>query len=108
MGKPAQTDLFGVPAAKQDPLRGMVRRTDAEEPRIAAAKHVDSRSALQQQIFDLLKANPMTDLELENHPSFSKYGYSTVRKRRSELFKAGQLERAGRRDGLAVWKVKHG
>lgn len=54
----------------------------------------------------LIELGPMTDGELENLPVFSHYGPSTVRKRRSELFQDGKVEKTGElRDRMNVWKA---
>lgn len=52
----------------------------------------------------------LTDRELEDLPQFAKFGPSTLRKRRSELYRAGRLvtvpgtdQKPLVRDGLTVW-----
>lgn len=91
---------------------GMVRRSNPQTS-VGAARAVRSvRSGLQLKILSILqRGGPMTDEELETHAELAAMNLapSTVRKRRSELFQAGELveagERANRRGSamLTVW-----
>lgn len=66
---------------------------------------------LRAQVFDAIAQageRGLTDLELEQLPSFRAYGFSTVRKRRSELYKQGRLVKAGERGGASVWVLAAG
>lgn len=88
-------------------LRGMIRKPD-HDTSIAAARGVaEFKTALQFRVFELLSHKAMTDGELETLPEFAHYRYSTVRKRRSELWQQNRLEWTGeRRQGQKVWRAK--
>jgi hypothetical protein len=95
-----------VMATPTHELRGMVRGTDAIESQRAATDQLSGRAKLQARLLDIIATEgPQTDKELEARPEFADYGPSTVRKRRNELMQAGKLERAGRRDGCAIWQI---
>lgn len=101
---PELFDWTPPPPQFPDPS-SMHRRNDADTS-IAAAERVakSGRKALQDRIEQLL-AIPMTDGELEKLPEFKHYGPSTVRKRRSELFKADRvIDTGARRNGMKVWR----
>lgn len=105
---PDTLDLFATPAP----------------PAAHTADHATSRAAAESLAPEFLKglrvevyrafveAAPegLTDVELEALPQFKDRGYgaSTLRKRRSELYKQGYLEERGRRDGCAVWRLPYG
>lgn len=87
-----------------------------EAPTVAPADHVTSRMAAERVLpiagslrLRVLRAiascEGLTDAELERLPEFASYGFSTVRKRRSELFKARLVAGDGTRLGLTVWKL---
>lgn len=93
---------------------GMVRRSNPHTSVVAARSVRGTRSALQVKILSILqRAGPLTDEELETHEEMAAMNLapSTVRKRRSELFQAGELVEAGERPNrrgsamLTVWKV---
>jgi hypothetical protein len=96
-------DLFDPPAPPTPD-----HRTPDYATSIAAAHRVRQASvALRPRILLLLEdagEAGLTDLELERHPAFDKYGASTVRKRRSELLALGLVRAAGKRDGATVWR----
>ncbi len=96
-------DLFEL----SDELDRMHRRPDHETAIAAARSVLSCRSELQAAILDVLKmCGPMTDGELEQYPTFSVYGPSTVRKRRSELYQAGQVAPTGEtRNRMKVWRA---
>jgi uncharacterized protein YcaQ len=84
----------------------MVRGTDAVESQRAACDVLGKLTAIQTQIVRILKAEgPQNARELEVRDEFRDLGVSTVRKRISELFHAGRIIQAGRRDGMAIWDV---
>lgn len=90
------------------PTRRMYRRTNPSTSREAAERVVDGRSDLQRLILSLIRATPMTDIEIEKRPEIKALDLSasTARKRRTELFQAGLIEACGRRNGATVWRVK--
>ena len=106
----AQSDLFESPD-----LAGMVRRNDHSTSVEAAERVYRKRSALQRAVLACyVTAGPMTDAELESRPEFGSYRYSTVRKRRSELFQEGLIEETGSKrpapgggSSLKVWRVSN-
>jgi hypothetical protein len=103
-----QGDLFTAPD-----LSGMVRRDDHETSIEAAEAIAPKRSPLQCAVLGaFIRLGRMTDAELEALPEFGGFAYSTVRKRRTELFQDGLVEETGekraRREGkarLKVWKA---
>jgi len=104
---PEQFDLFG----QQPDIRGM-HRTGDHQTSIAAAKTVKRKlSELHNRLIEAFKrVGPMTDGELELLPEFSDYGPSTIRKRRSELYQRGCLEKTSVRKSMGrspmvVWKL---
>ena len=97
-----QPDLFpSIPS-----VRGMVRRNSRETSREAARSVLPGLSELQSKILvAFANIGPMTDETLEG--IFSGYGFSTIRKRRSELFQAGLLVADGtekNRRGISMTK----
>lgn len=100
--------LSWTPPAPQHNDRSMHRKSD-HETSIAASERVakSCKTELQSAILEkLIELGPMTDGELESLPVFSHYGPSTVRKRRSELFQDGKVEKTGEvRSRMSVWKA---
>jgi hypothetical protein len=90
------------------PPPGMARSGDHDTSVDAAVKVAKVRSDLQRCVllaFELW--GPMTARQAERLPQFAHLAPSTVRKRISELYKAGELVEEGtRRDGMKVWKVR--
>lgn len=92
-------------------LKTMHRRDDPQTSIAAAKRILPGISSLQYRVYEsLLKyfrrtGNGMTDKELERLPEFRKCGYSTVRKRRTDLLQKGYVVDSGeKRDGLTVWE----
>lgn len=102
-------DLFGdepAPPVSEHDLRGMVRVPDHSTSIEAARGVTEIKRTLQKRVYELLTIRPRTDGELETLPEFSDYRYSTVRKRRSELYQDGLLVWTGeKRAGQKVWKA---
>ena len=98
-------DLFAAPvlAISTNAILGMVRGEGSIESQAAACRVLGKVSRLQGQILEALAGNGLNDRELEELPIFKTCGPSTVRKRRVELWQAGRLAKAGRRDGMAIW-----
>ena len=83
---------------------GMTRRHDHDTSIAAADRIQEHLSVLQEAVVTAFRVyGPMTARECERLNSFSRCGPSTVRKRISELYKAGKLVAVGRRDGMKVW-----
>ena len=85
----------------------MHRRSDPETSVRAADGLKPHLSRLQQQVLDAVRqrhgGRGMTDGEVERLPEFKRYGYSTIRKRMSELRRLGLLRWTGEtRDGMNV------
>jgi hypothetical protein len=102
---PSDDDL-GPLFAPTLPEAAPVAAVDHGTSRDAADRVLPITGALRRRILVLLidaYDEGMTDKELEDLPEMKRYGFSTVRKRRSELFKAGLLKAAGSRGGLTVW-----
>lgn len=80
---------------KQD-LRGMVRNPDHATSVQAAASVEPKLSKLQREVLEAIRNNPgCCDSDLENLPQFAHYSYSTIRKRRTELYQKGRIEIVG-------------
>ncbi len=96
-------DLFEL----ADEMDRMFRRPDHETSIAAARSVLPCRSELQSMILAaLVMRGAMTDGELESMPAFKIYAPSTVRKRRSELFQAGQVAPTGEvRKRMKVWRA---
>lgn len=89
---------------------GMVRTDDPATSVVAAETVLPKLNRLRTRVLTLIaEAGPdgLTDRELERLPEFAAYAYSTVRKRRTELYQAGYLVEAGVRDRLTVWTINH-
>ena len=106
----AQLDMaFAAPvlATPTRAIRGMVRGTDAIESQRGAVRQVSTRTMLQRRILEILAIEGDQNVkQLEARAEFRDLGVCTVRKRVSELFHSEMIERAGREDGCAVWRVK--
>jgi hypothetical protein len=87
---------------------GLVRIPDHDTSVAAAVKIALVRSQLQQTILWAFTLDgPMTAGECENLGCFKDCAPSTVRKRISELYKAGELVETGiKRNGMKEWKVR--
>jgi hypothetical protein len=84
----------------------MARRRDPETSHQAAAAVLPKVHSLHEQVLSALAAagpDGLNDRQLEQLPQFAKYGPSTIRKRRSELYQLGYVTHNGTRDGLMVW-----
>lgn len=101
-------DLFApAPARSEVYAAGMVRRGDHDTSVAAAERVLPGVTELQARVLEVIAAHgTMTDGDLENLPEFAHYAYSTVRKRRSELFAQKKIRWTGeRRDGMKVWAL---
>lgn len=88
------------------PLFLMHRASDPETSRQAAARVRDKLTPLQQRVLVAVAGcgrRGANGRELETLPAFADCGPSTVRKRLSELAKAGEVVEHGRRDGMTVY-----
>jgi len=92
-------------------LKTMHRRDDPQTSVDAAKKILPRISNLQFRVYEALlrhffrTGKGMTDKELEKLPEFKDCGYSTVRKRRTDLMHKGYVVDSGeKRDGLTVWE----
>ena len=84
----------------------MHRAADPLTSRAAAAGILPKVNTLHEQVLSALAAagaDGLNDRQLEQLPQFAKYGPSTIRKRRSELYQLGYVTHRGTRDGLMVW-----
>ncbi len=93
-------------------IRGMVRKGDPFTCILAAGTIEKKASELHAQITAEIfrHGHGMTDQELEDLPRFSGYAYSSVRKRRTELFQGGLLVVIGARKNkrgsvMQVWDL---
>lgn len=74
----------------------MARRMDPDTSHEAAAVVQPHVSRVQQLVLDVfIKRGPMTARAAERLPEFSQYGFSTIRKRISEMHRQGQLVEIG-------------
>lgn len=77
-------------------IAGMVRNPDHATSVQAAVSLGPKLRELQQKVLEAVRDHgPVNDWDLENMSSFSSYGPSTIRKRRSELYHAGLLVKVG-------------
>lgn len=92
------------------PLWGMSRRTDPQTSRAAALAILPGLNELQRRVLEAYAdLGAMTAKECEALPRFRDLGFSTVRKRASELVKVGALEATDeKRDRCYVLRVKGG
>jgi len=82
---------FGEPLAK-----GMARRTDPPTSHAAAEVVRPHLGKIQQHVLDVYAARgPMSARTAERLPDFEMYGFSTIRKRISELAQSGLLVPVG-------------
>jgi hypothetical protein len=93
---PVDFGLFAPQApikfAQDGPLKSMVRRGDHATSRAAAVAVEPRLSELQAEIMAALRHHgAMTDEEIERLSCFSMYAPSTVRKRRTDLYKMGRV-----------------
>jgi Fe2+ or Zn2+ uptake regulation protein len=87
-------------------LIATARRTDPETSHEAAQRITAKLSQLQARVLVAVAEfgeHGATAREVETLDAFADCGPSTVRKRLSELSKAGKLHDAGRRDGMTVY-----
>lgn len=104
-------DLFNpveaaVAAIPTRTLRGMVRGDDSVESQYAAVRQLPTRAQVSARLLAILDSEgPQTARELETRDEFAGFAPSSIRKRVSELYHAGELVKAGRRDGMAIWAV---
>ena len=99
-------DLFAaeVIATPTSAILGMVRGEGSIESQAACLKVLPKLTAIQCAILSALAHDgPQTARELENRKEFHGLAPSSARKRISELRQSGQIEQAGRRDGMAIW-----
>lgn len=83
-----QTDLFST--------KGMVRNADPETSHEAAkvvVPHVGSTAELILTAYR--RRGPMSARKAERLPEFSSYGFSTIRRRITDLHRSGELEECG-------------
>ncbi len=83
-----QGDLFAT--------KGMVRKTDPQTSHEAArvvAPHVGKTVELILSVYR--RRGPMSARKAERLPEFSSYGFSTIRRRITDLHRSGQLEECG-------------
>lgn len=109
--KPNPAQLTFALTRPEPPVREpMARRADMETSREAAAVVEPHLGKIQREVLEAYRAHgPMTARDLEALPEFSEYGFSTVRKRLSELARAGHLvphgtDRSGRA-AITIWRL---
>jgi hypothetical protein len=102
----ARSESDGLPLFAPQ-VRPMARRSDPATSNEAALAIVDQLPRLQMAVFSAFAANgPMTAKQAERLPEFEAYGFSTVRKRISELAGRGWLRDTGQREaGCAVYEA---
>lgn len=98
---------FFAPPVKTVEERLMSRKDDPQTSQDAARRVAGHVSLLQAEVLQAFKEfGPMTAGECEKLARFDHCGFSTIRKRCSELAKAGHLVATGeRRDGMTVWRI---
>jgi hypothetical protein len=89
-------------------IRTLARPGDPDTSKQAALAISDRLTELQQQVYQtFVAAGPMTAKECEDLPEYETWGFSTVRKRCSELLARGWLVRTGvKRGGCDEYTVK--
>jgi len=104
-----QPTLFGD---ARTGIGGMVHQGDPPTSKEAAQVIARRQSELQWQVCEAFRQyGSMTDEELERLPCFKTFGPSTIRKRRSELYRMGELvpmgtEHNSRGRWMTVWGLK--
>lgn len=85
----------------------LVRSTDPVTSHVAAAAIESCRTELQERVYAaFLELGPMSAKQAERLERFSDLGFSTVRKRASELLSAGWLRTTGKiHEGCQVYEV---
>jgi hypothetical protein len=88
--------------------RTLARPGDPDTSKEAALAISDRLTELQQQVYQtFVAAGPMTAKECEDLPEYETWGFSSVRKRCSELLARGWLVRTGvKRGGCDEYTVK--
>lgn len=88
-------------------FRAPGHRSQDHATSIAADKAIERKATkLHGRIIDAFRVRNMTDKELERLPEFADYGFSTIRKRRSELYQMGRLDETGTvREGCKEWRL---
>lgn len=96
--------LFDAPST---PLP-LATHDDYQTSMDAADRIAPITGALRLRILAIIRAHPgITDPELERRPEFAgeKWGFSTIRKRRSELLTLGAIRAAGKRENATCWEA---
>lgn len=94
------------PLSDELPLFAAARASDPDTSHEAAERITGKLSQLQQRVltaFATFGKVGATARDVEQLPIFADCGFSTVRKRVSELADAGRLAPIGKRDGLTVY-----
>jgi hypothetical protein len=88
----------------------MARRSDPDTSKQAARTIVRRAPGLLQRVYAaFVTRGPMTAKDAEQLPEFAAFGFSTVRKRVSELHRKGYLRNTGRiESGCTVYEVVDG
>ncbi len=88
-------------------FRAPGHRTGDHTTSVAADQAAGRKATkLHNRIIEAFEVRPMTDKELERLPQFANYGFSTIRKRRSELYYMGRLAETGVvREGCKEWEL---
>lgn len=100
---PTDLPLFAVPP--------MVRTTDPQSSRDAAARVAERLSSLQSRVLAAVVAagaRGLTGREIETQAAFADCRASSVRKRLSEAHHAGMLQANGTRDRMTVYVATGG
>ena len=99
---------------EESDVTGMIHRGDPDTSTEAAIGLLPRLGALHERVAAALESEgPMDDERLEQLPQFQRYGPSTIRKRRSELYQAGKVERRSvhrnsRGQRMIVWGLCDG
>lgn len=108
----AQMDMAFVAPVLATPtkeIRTMVRPTDRVESQRAAVDVLPHVSKLQRRLLEIFALEgAYTDGELESRKEFAHLKFSTIRKRRTELYQAGWLVDVGRREKMTLWGLTPG
>lgn len=98
---PKQGELFELPQENREGLplgsvKPAARKTDPETSKEAARVIGEKIGDAQRQVLGaFLELGPMTARQAERLARFERFGFSTVRKRISELAKLGKLTKVG-------------